>query len=71
MERLGLFNKWCRNFQSENFVDLVGQPSPVEEDFEEPTNVAASDDELHEDFLSGVRVLRQLQMIERCQKIRR
>ena len=36
-----------------NFVDLVGQPSPVEEDFEEPMNVASSDDELHEDFLSG------------------
>ena len=30
-----------------------GQPSPVEEDFEEPMNVASSDDELHEDFLSG------------------
>ena len=36
-----------------NFVDLVGQPSPVEEDFEEPMNVASSDNELHEDFLSG------------------
>ena len=36
-----------------NFVDLVGQPSPVEEDFEEPMNVASSDNESHEDFLSG------------------
>ena len=36
-----------------NLLDLVGQPSPVEEDFEEPMNVASSDDELHEDFLSG------------------
>ena len=36
-----------------NFVDLVGQPSPVEEHFEKPMNVASSDDELHEDFLSG------------------
>ena len=35
------------------FVDFVGQPSPVEEDFEEPGNVASSDDELLEDFLSG------------------
>ena len=34
-------------------MDLVGQPSPVEEDFEEPMNVASSDDKLHEDFLSG------------------
>ena len=36
-----------------NFVDLVGQPSPVEEDCEELMNVECSDDELHEDFLSG------------------
>ena len=36
-----------------NFVDPVGQPSPVEEDFEEPMNVASCDDELHGDFLSG------------------
>ena len=36
-----------------NFVDLVGQSSPVEEDFEEPMDVASSDNELHEDFLSG------------------
>ena len=34
-------------------MDLVGQSSPVEEDFEEPTDVASSDNELHEDFLSG------------------
>ena len=46
-------NRWCRNFQKRNFVDLVGQPSPIEEDFEEPMNVASSDEELHEDFLSG------------------
>ena len=46
----------ARTFQQvvkQNFVDLVGQPSPVEEDFEEPMNVASSDVELHEDFLSG------------------
>ena len=34
-------------------MDLLGQPSPVKETFEEPMNVASSDDELHEDFLSG------------------
>ena len=53
-----------------NFVDLVGQPSPVEEDFEEPMNVASSDDELREVSFQ-VKSLRQLQMIQRCQKIRR
>ena len=45
----------ARTFQQvaqRNFVDLVGHPSPVEEDFEEPVNVASSDNELHEDFLS-------------------
>ena len=36
-----------------NFVDLVGQPSPVEEDFEEPMDVASSDNEPHEDVVSG------------------
>ena len=36
-----------------NFVDLVGQPTPAEEDFEEPMDVASSDEELHEDFFSG------------------
>ena len=34
-------------------MDLVGQSSPVEEDFEEPMDVASTDNELHEEFLSG------------------
>ena len=34
-------------------MDLVGQSSPVEEDFEEPMDVGSSDNELHEDLLSG------------------
>ena len=34
-------------------MDLVGQPSPVEEDFEEPMDVASSNNELHEDFVSS------------------
>ena len=53
MGRLGLFQQVVQELPKRNFVDLVGQPSPVEEDFEEPMNVASSDDELHEDFLSG------------------
>ena len=53
-----------------NFVDLVGQPSPVEEDFEEPMNVATSDNELHEDFFSGEEFA-SAPDIQRCQKIRR
>ena len=40
-----------RDGEKRNFVDLVGQPSPVEEDFEEPMDVASSDEELP-DFLS-------------------
>ena len=52
MGRLGLFQEVVQELPKRNFVDLVVQPSPVEEDFEEPTNVASSDDELHEDFLS-------------------
>ena len=39
-----------RELPKRNFVDLVGQPSPVEEDFEEPMDVASSDEELPEDF---------------------
>ena len=47
------FQQAVQELPKRNFVDLVGQPSPVEEDFEEPMNVASSDDELYEDFLSG------------------
>ena len=47
------FQQVLQELPKRNFVDLVGQPSPVEEDFEEPMNVASGDDELHEDFLSG------------------
>ena len=47
------FQQVVQELPMRNFVDLVGQPSPVEEDFEEPMNVASSDNELHEDFLSG------------------
>ena len=39
-----------RELPKRNFVDLVGQPSPIEEDFEEPMDVASSDEELSEDF---------------------
>ena len=47
------FQQVVQELPKRNFVDLVGQPSPVEEDFEEPMNVASSDEELHEDCLSG------------------
>ena len=47
------FQQVVRELPKRNFVDLVGQPSPIEEDFEEPMDVASSDEELHEDFLSG------------------
>ena len=47
------FQQVVQELPKRNFVDLVGQPSPVEEDFEEPMNVASGDDELHENFLSG------------------
>ena len=47
------FQQVVQELPKRNFVDLVGQPSPDDEDFEEPMNVASSDDELHEDFLSG------------------
>ena len=47
------FQQVVQELPKRNFVDLLGQPSPVEEHFEEPMNVASSDDELHEDFLSG------------------
>ena len=47
------FQQVVQELPKRNFVDLVGQPSPIEEDFEEPMNVASSDDELHEDFFSG------------------
>ena len=47
------FQQVVQELPKRNFVDLVGQPSRVEEDFEEPMNVAPSDDEQHEGFLSG------------------
>ena len=47
------FQQVVQELPKRNFVDLVGQPSPVEEDFEEPMNVASSDNELHEDLRSG------------------
>ena len=47
------FQQVVQELPERNFVDLVGPPSPVEEDFEEPMNVASSDKELHEDFPSG------------------
>ena len=47
------FQQVVQELAKRKFVDLVGQPSPVEEDFEEPMNVASSDHELHEDFFSG------------------
>ena len=46
------FQQVVQELPKRNYVDLVGQPSPVEEDFEEPMNVASSDDEFHEDLLS-------------------
>ena len=64
------FQQVVQELPQRNFVDLVGQPSPVEEDFEEPKNVASSDNELHEDFLSGD-VFASAPVIQRCQKIRR
>ena len=47
------FQQLVQELPKRNFVDLVGQPSPVEEDFEEPMDVTSSDNELHEDFVSG------------------
>ena len=47
------FQQVVQELPKRNFVDLVGQPSQVEEDFDEPMNVASSDNELHDDFLSG------------------
>ena len=47
------FQQLVQELSKRNFVDLVGQSSPVEEDFEEPMDVASSDNKLHEDFLSG------------------
>ena len=44
------FQQVVRELPKRNFVDLVGQPSPVEEDFEEPMDVASSDEELPEDI---------------------
>ena len=44
------FQQVVRELPKRNFVDLVGQPSPIEEDFEEPMDVAPSDEELLEDF---------------------
>ena len=52
MGRLGPFQQKVRELPKRNFVDLVGQPSPIEEDFEEPIDVTSSDEELLEDFLS-------------------
>ena len=43
------FQQLVQDFPKRNFVDLVGQSSPVEEDFEEPVDVSSND----EDFLSG------------------
>ena len=45
------FQQVVQELPKRNFVDLIAKPSPVEEDFEEPMNVASSDNELHEDFL--------------------
>ena len=39
-----------RELPKRNFVDLVGRPSPIEEDFEEPMDVTFCDEELPEDF---------------------
>ena len=47
------FQQVVQELPKRNFVDLVGQASPIEEDFEEPMDVAPSNVELHEDFLSG------------------
>ena len=44
------FQQVVRELPKRNFVDLVGQPSPIEEDFEEPKDVTNSDEELPEDF---------------------
>ena len=44
------FQQVVRELPKRNFVDLVGQPSPIEEDFEEPMDVASSAEELPEDF---------------------
>ena len=38
------FQQVVQDLPKRKFVDLVGQPSPVQEDFEEPMNVASSDD---------------------------
>ena len=47
------FQQLVQELPKRNFVDFFGQSSPVEEDFEEPMDVASSDNELHEDFVSG------------------
>ena len=72
------FQQVVQELPKRNFVDLAGQPSPIEEDFEEPMDVASSDEELHEDFLLRVKSWRQPQRsprqnltIQRCQKIHR
>ena len=44
------FQLLVQELPKRSFVDLVGQSSPVEEDFEEPMDVASSDNELHEEF---------------------
>ena len=44
------FQQVVRELPKRNFVDLVGQPSPIEEDFEERMDVTYSDEELPEDF---------------------
>ena len=51
--RLGLFNKWCRNFHSE--ISWISLDSPLQSRkiSKKPMKVASRDEELHEDFLSG------------------
>ena len=43
------FQQLVQELPKRNFVDLVGQSSPVEEDFEEPVDVSSNE----EDFFSG------------------
>ena len=49
-EEARTFQQVVRELPKRNFVDLVRQPSPIEEDFEEPMDVASGDEELPEDF---------------------
>ena len=65
------FQQVVQELPKRNFVDLVGQPSPVEEDFEEPMNVWILVMMSYMKISFQVQSWRQLQMIQRCQKIRR